>query len=53
VVLHELPWFAVNQLPAPVLSALLATLPEWRFKPAMKLGQAQRVWAVVQFSYKP
>ncbi len=52
-VLHELPWFAPSRLPAPIVSALLASLPDWHFRPAVRLGEARRVWAVVQYSYKP
>jgi len=52
-VLHELPWFPPAKLPAPIVSALLASLPDWHFRPATKLGEARRVWAVVQYSYKP
>jgi Flp pilus assembly protein TadD len=52
-VLHELPWFAPSRLPEPIVSALLASLPDWRFRPAIRLGEMRRVWAVVQYSYKP
>ena len=52
-VLNELPWFSPATLPAPVVSALLAGLPEWRFSPARRNGAAQRVWAAVQYSYRP
>lgn len=51
-VLHELPWYPTGNPPAPVVAAVIASLPDWRFGPARKNGLPQRVWAAVEYTYK-
>jgi len=46
-VLNELPWFPQEDLPAPLVSLLLLSLPDWRFAPAQRLGQPVRSWTAV------
>jgi len=50
VVLHELPWFEANRLPAPALAILLSTLPMWRFSPALRHNDPQTVWTAISLS---
>jgi tetratricopeptide (TPR) repeat protein len=52
-VLHDLPWFPQANLPEAAVGAIVASLPEWRFHPATKNGLPQRVWAAVQYTYRP
>jgi tetratricopeptide (TPR) repeat protein len=46
-VLHELPWYDPSVLPAAVVASIVGSLPDWRFRPAMKMGEPHRVWAAV------
>ncbi len=46
-VLSDLPWFDRGRMPEPLLSSLLGTLPDWRFRPARKHGAPARVWVTV------
>ncbi|MBI5710525.1 MAG: hypothetical protein HZC42_09520 [Candidatus Eisenbacteria bacterium] len=50
-VLHELPWFSPDQLPAAVVALLAQSLPAWRFTPARRLNEPRRVWASVSIKY--
>jgi tetratricopeptide (TPR) repeat protein len=48
-VLHELPWFEASRMPEEVVGAIAASLPEWRFSPAVRHGEPRRVWATVEY----
>ena len=48
--LCELPWFAPEDLPAPLVAVLLQSLPGWRFAPAERFGQPVRGWTRVTIS---
>jgi tetratricopeptide (TPR) repeat protein len=50
-VLHELPWFEQTELPAAAVAALVGSLTDWRFRPAMKDNAPHRVWATVEYNY--
>lgn len=52
-ILHELPWFPPANLPQGVVAAVVANLPQWRFSAARRSGRAERVWAAVQYTYRP
>lgn len=49
-VLHELPWYDPADLPAAVVSTIVASLPGWRFTPARLRGEPHRVWSAVSIS---
>ncbi|MBI1799995.1 MAG: hypothetical protein HYR73_09980 [Candidatus Eisenbacteria bacterium] len=51
VVLNELPWFPPADLPATVVAAVVGSLNDWRFRPAMKNNAPHRVWAAVEYSF--
>jgi len=53
VVLADLPWFTAEHLAAEKVTQALATLPEWEFVPARKLGEPHRVWSAVEFRLNP
>jgi hypothetical protein len=53
VVLNDLSWFDPHLLPEPLVGLALGKLPEWRFKPAMRLGAPQRVWSLVLLMISP
>ena len=53
VVLHDLPWFDPRLLPEPLVGLTLSRLPEWRFKPAKRLGVPQRGWSMVMLTIPP
>jgi hypothetical protein len=50
-VLHELPSLPESELPAIAVAALVGSLTEWRFRPAMKNNTPHRVWATVEYNY--
>jgi len=47
VVLCELPWLSQDDLPAPLVTVLLQSLPGWRFAPAVRFGLPARSWTSV------
>jgi len=47
IVLHELPWFAADRLPTPIVTALLSSLPQWRFRPALRHDEPQPMWTAI------
>jgi hypothetical protein len=49
-VLHDLPWYAPGDLPAPIIATIVASLPGWRFSPARRLGEPRLVWAAVSIT---
>jgi hypothetical protein len=53
VVVHDLPWFDPAKLPEEVLTPILARMPEWRFKPAMRLGAPTSVWTTIELTIQP
>jgi tetratricopeptide (TPR) repeat protein len=52
-VLNDLPWFTPEHLAPERVAEALATLPDWDFTPARRLGEASRVWATVEFTFNP
>ena len=53
VVLNDVPHYATQQLDPAKVSAILATLPRWRFDPAMRDGQPHPVWVGYEYVMKP
>lgn len=53
IVAHELPWIRPGDVPDAVVGAMLRTLPEWRFRPATRLGHPSRVWVSIDLDYSP
>jgi hypothetical protein len=49
-VLCHLPWISPADLPAPLVSVLLESLPLWRFSPGVRLGRPVPSWAGVIIS---
>ncbi len=49
-VLNDLPWISPDDLPAPFVSLLLASLPGWRFTPATKAGEPAASWTGVSIT---
>ncbi len=48
-VAHALPWLTEERIPAPAVAALVGSLPEWRFAPAIKSGVPRRSWVVIPY----
>ena len=53
ITLNDLPWFDPKLLPATIVGLTAATLPEWRCKPAIKLGTPRRVWTSANLTFMP
>ena len=49
-VLCDLPWIAVRDLPGPLVSILLESLPGWRFAPAQRFGLPVPSWTTVSIT---
>ena len=47
IVMHELPWFGTDQIPAMLVPILLESLPQWRFAPGLRLKQPQPIWTAI------
>ncbi|HTM58243.1 MAG TPA: hypothetical protein VL123_07495 [Candidatus Udaeobacter sp.] len=47
------PWMPASEIPPLVVSGIVRSLNEWRFKPAMKNNAPHPVWATVEYAYKP
>jgi len=47
IVMHELPWFGTDQIPAALVPILLESLPQWRFAPGLRLKQPQPIWTAI------
>jgi tetratricopeptide (TPR) repeat protein len=52
-VLNDIPWFPPGQIPEWKIHRLLASVPSWRFKPAMRLGAPHPVWLSLDFYFNP
>ncbi len=48
-VLNDLPWLPVGSVPEPWLEAVIRSLLEWQYTPAMLHGEAQPVWVTVRY----
>ena len=47
------PWMPASELPPLVVSGIVRSINDWRFKPAMKNNAPHPVWATVEYAYKP
>jgi hypothetical protein len=52
-VVNALPWLPLTQLPPLVASAVVGSLNDWHFKPAIRGGAPHAVWATVHYTYQP
>lgn len=50
--LHTLPWTPPDALPGEVVAHIVASVPQWRFKPAERHGEKHDVWAAVEVDYQ-
>jgi hypothetical protein len=52
-VINDFPWFPPAAIPGWKINRMLATVPTWRFTPAIKLGAPHAVWVSMDFSFAP
>lgn len=52
-VVNDLPWFPPGQIAPQKISRLLASVPSWRFTPAVRLGAPHPVWVSLDFYFTP
>jgi tetratricopeptide (TPR) repeat protein len=52
-VLNELPWFPPERIARDKVARLLASVPGWRFTPAVRLGAPHPVWISLDFYFNP
>jgi tetratricopeptide (TPR) repeat protein len=50
-VLNELPWFPPGQIAKWKIHRLLASIPGWRFTPAIRLGAPHPIWVNLDFFF--
>lgn len=53
VALNDLPVFSSRQVPITKVVSVLASLPQWRFAPAMRHGEPRRSWSTIDVEIQP
>ena len=53
VALNDLPVFSSRQVPITKVVSVLASLPRWRFAPAMRHGEPRRSWSTIEVEIQP